>query len=186
MIARSTLLLLLASGCTQTVFFPPDLWTEGTWWDSGNQATTVPDELAPVLLQFVTASCDRAATAWTFTAETDGWSGGATLGIYGSPVTSGWSEEHDMTVVDSDPAGGWDLLAVGPLTTPTPAEEWVPNENTAFDCEDPSLSFVIKLYDHLGALSDCAVWGSDPGALDAMLQSEFAVRDIGGCVYFTP
>jgi hypothetical protein len=175
-------LLLLLSGCTLRVFFPPDLWQ----WDSGGFDTglvttdeTPAQNTSTTRISKITWACTESPDTWTFTALTDGWTSSATLDIVrtGDNVT----ETHTLQLVDTDPEGAWDELKLGPIDGNT---AYVAGDSTAFSCktDDQVLSYGIRLHNHVGDTTDCVVWGLDPGAVSARLFTEDpGVADHGGC-----
>lgn len=180
----SPTLMLMLTGCVQTVRFPPDLWR----WDSGGRRIDTAVEIDPVLVQTIDYGCEADQASWLFNATTDGWIGSAVLGIYESGHPSAWEEEHDMEIVDSAPNGSWDLLETGPLTHAMEPEMWEPNVSTVLSCTDTTVdpSFSIRVWDHLGNLSDCVTWGAEPELIAVRFSTDPEVSMIGGCLPLYP
>ena len=164
--------VLALVGCTDVVFFPPDLWPMDTA-DTGASSTEDVEEPSGVKVVSASAGCDPLDEAWTFTARTDGWVGFGVIDVFRTADQQ--SEQHTLFIVASDPGGGWDELSSGPLLA---------NVDSQFDCvaDAATLSFVVRVRDGDGALLDCAVWGADPQGATARIRNlDPDVLALGGC-----
>ncbi len=188
--------LLIIAGCINTIRFPPDLnvWTwesaDTGWW--GEDRTTDPtrpnnNDPAFVRIERVFGGCDQVdEPGLSYQIITNAWTGGAVLDILRS--TDSRRESHELRLIDLDPAGTWEWLAVGPLATNTPEGEFQPEVNTVFDCEadDGLLAFAIRLRNPSGETEHCVTWGDGPGVpivgLDTLLRAEDErLVALGGC-----
>lgn len=185
------MLLLLLTGCINTVRFPPDLWVWDSAWDTGlrnprgdddDDDTTGSTEDEPVGVETVHGGCDAEDTAWTWTVRTNGWVGFGTLDIF--RTSDEQAEAHTLFVVASDPGGGWDELQAGPLLDGVDPATQAANADSRFDCEldETTLSYVVRVRDGDGVLIDCVVWGADPQGATARIRNlDPDVLALGGC-----
>jgi len=189
------MLLLLLSGCTLRVFFPPDMWDTGmrdSGWrfetpaedtdepDPSNPSEPVDTDVAPIeevlTITTLTSKCTESPTTWDFSARADGWTGGGVLDVL---AADGTREVHDLFLLDAALNGAWDEL--GTTLTDADLEPYTAGFTTAFACDEP-LSFAVRIFDHFGATTDCVSWGDDPGSLSVRLYAEdLGVTALGGC-----
>ena len=121
--------------------------------------------IGDTIIQQIDSSCD--ASSWSFSATTDGWTSDAVLNIdqTGVDPSVAWDEEHTLVSTDYDPNGYWDTVEID-LPIVTDWEQQQADVNTLFQCNDDrkaTLTWMIRVWDPDGTMSDCAVWGDDPG-----------------------
>lgn len=118
---------------------------------------------------------------WQGAVEFDGWTADASLILYDTQTIV--YEEHPLPLVGTDPEGGWDRRAIGPLIAGVPEEEQQAGVSTRFGCEDePALTFFVLAWDDSGAVTDCGMWGADTDGGAAWVAAHVReVAEIGGC-----
>lgn len=105
-------------------------------------------------------ACDAQDARWSFTADTDAWTGGGSLWI---AKNSDRVEKHRVPSTTAAVDGSSDHLAL----TLSVVADWryqVSGSSTAWRCSDQdALSFQLAIYDaDGGARADCRSWGADP------------------------
>lgn len=192
--------VLLLTACDPAqVLFPPDLWQEEPWWDTGWRDTgdfrptpeptggdtdpvtpPPPDEFAQI--DSVSALCTASQDSWLLELQTEGASSEATVHLRGS---TGRTETHGLVLLDRDPAGAWDRYQTGPLPHAVPEGDFEAGTNSAFDCADRStMSFAAVTRDPDGAYADCVIWGADPFTFMSELETADPDLTSAGCVAY--
>ncbi|NCG17601.1 MAG: hypothetical protein GWP91_01110 [Rhodobacterales bacterium] len=164
--------LLLLTGCTQNVFFPPDLWMS----DSGDSGAFCRNQ------QVGEMTCDADNANWTWTARSEGWVERGTLSIF--RLVDGAAEVHGMTRVATDPGGGWDQFETGPLQAGVSVDVQENGVSSQFACslDHARLTAVVRFYDAADDLVDCLVWGDDTESALAQIRNiDPQVSAMGGC-----
>lgn len=118
------------------------------------------------LLQGLTLVCDQATASWSLAAETDAWTGGATLYL----TRSGREvEQHRVESALAAGDGSWDCLEAT-LGQSVDRRDHVPGAVTRWLCsEEPELSFLFVVVDPTGASrTDCVAWGANPAVWDTV------------------
>lgn len=187
--------LMLAVGCVHTIRFPPDLnvWEWQTadtgWWNedrNDNRPGQGQGEPAFVRIERVFGGCDLDEPGLIYEVITNAWTGGAVIDILRS--TDARRESHELRLVDLDPAGTWEWLAVGPLATGVAEADFEAEVNTVFDCEadDELLAFAIRLRNLSGETEHCLLWSNGPEKITVDLHAQLLAEDaslqaFGGC-----
>jgi hypothetical protein len=112
----------------------------------------------------VTAICNS-PSAFTFEVETDYWQYGAVLNIFDTSFDPSWDEEHVLDPIEHADNGEWDIWGINLSDEATLAGQ-TPGVNTIFNCDNAGfLTYAIEVENELGQVTDCAVFGDDPGAI---------------------
>lgn len=119
------------------------------------------------LIDSITYICDSAK--YTYGAETSGWTTDGVIDIYQN-IGGVWEEQHDLPSVDYSPTECWDQIEKElPIVTDWESQE--DNVNTLYQCDsgspDDTLTWMIRVYDTDGVMSDCAVWGAETSYYDS-------------------
>jgi len=107
---------------------------------------------------------------WNVTVDTDGWTGGGIVNMWETGEWYGWDEEHTLDLLERDPGGTWEILL---RRMPDDAEvaAYRPDEVTVFSCGEHDINgemtYMVRVYAEDGALSDCWLFGHDPGLVQA-------------------
>lgn len=149
--------LLLLAACTGSQ--DPD-WTL-TW---GDPTAPYEDEngvyQGPTFLDQIYLDCPFEEEVWQYGAYTVGWATSVTVVAHnGYPEQQ---ETHALAAVERGPDNQWDHY-YSELPIDLDAE---PLESTAFTCDFTYVTWRFSVTDTSGALSDCVVFGHDPGRLD--------------------
>ncbi|MEQ1564284.1 MAG: hypothetical protein ABMA64_01515 [Myxococcota bacterium] len=185
------MIALSLMGCVHTIWFPPDLWVWDSAGDTGSPSTTPPPE--PTTGGTPTTSdtagitelswgCDPQNERWAWTVKVGQWTSAGTVDLFRVPLEA--SEQHDLTLIASDPSGAWDQRRAGPLADGVAPQTQVANVDTRYDCEadTTTLSWGVRVRDAHGDLLDCVVGGADPdGAALRMRQLDPDITSLGGC-----
>ena len=104
--------------------------------------------------------CDVDAATWTFTADTEGWTGGGRVYM---AVDLDRIESHRIYSVKADPDGAWDHLEME-LAIQADWRDYSSGSATGWRCGDEeALSYQLLVYGAEGsAVGDCRTWGANP------------------------
>jgi len=154
--------------------------------DSGDTGTAFYD--GPPEFQDDTwdAQCDGTNANVIVSAATDGWVYGpggagteAVLNMYETRFTKDYDEEHAFHEDAHDANGAWTDLV---NTLPEGVAAYASGVDTHFKCvdhvNDNAVTYVARVYDIDGNISDCVAWGHDPVGVIA--------DTVGSAVYSTP
>jgi len=140
-----------------------------------------PVQGVPQTVDIATATCDPLDAAFLFDVITFSWTGGATVFIQ-DPANPSGMESHPMRLANTDAGGAWDWYQVGPLFDQVAAVDFLPAQNTTFDCAARAdLSYGVVLRDRFDVVSDCRVWGADSAALTTAITSEVPGLSTADC-----
>lgn len=129
-----------------------------------------PDELGTPAIDTFTVDCDVDVGVWRLDATATTWTGGGSA-LWSEDLV--YIEKHAVTVAESEPDGGGEVLAL----TLAIVNDWraqTPNSSTVFTCADTP-NVVFTLYDVNGDSADCRIVGPDAEALAALPDAESCV-----------
>jgi hypothetical protein len=133
--------------------------------------------------------------AFVLSIQTVGWTGSGRFNLWETGNASGWDEEHPISSVDYDPNMWWDFLQVTLPSNIAPTD-FVPGENTVFDCGvhdiDPVMTWMARVTDTTGVDADCWLQATDPNGIAALQSGDGPTNnpmsnpeDIASCNVYT-
>lgn len=112
----------------------------------------------PVLTS-VTVDCDDHDATWAFAATTDAWTGNGQVVM---SVDGAYVEKHPLDSVEAAADGSADRLSLD-LEVIADWRDVSVGSSTAFNCDTPELSGVLRVYTRdTGAVADCVAFGEAP------------------------
>lgn len=142
--------------------------------------SVTPDPLgtsAPAITS-TTITCVEEDAEWTFTVETDAWTGNGALYL---SADGEYIEQHALPSVSAPSDGSADKLE-RTLDVVATWRDVEANNSTAFGCASPDLAGIITVSSRSGAeVTDCLAFGVEPARWsnwDAGVTCD-AVRDTG-------
>ncbi len=168
--------VLLATGCSALTFpiYTPnrdwyyDDWYDYYWYYDDYDYDDEECHNLETLIHEIDYDCT--ASGWYYAALTDGWTSDGAVDIQQTSLDPevAWAESHSLYSVDYDPMGCWDHLRIELIY----AEDWQDqqaNVSSLYECTPlrlDTMTWMIRVWDTDGVMSDCAVWGHDPSYYD--------------------
>jgi hypothetical protein len=106
-----------------------------------------------------TIACDDATATWSFTVETDAWTGNGDVRL---SADGAYVEVHPLSSISAAADGSNDALALE-LAVVADWRDVVTGARTAFNCDAPDLAGVLRVRTVDGsAIADCRAFGVTP------------------------